>query len=132
MKLIPIKGAEHIKRGANERWHTGNISKTPSRGFNPVEQGVTRKLEADLEAALEKVFKRHAQKFLKQFRKLVAAYKTHNHKIEIVASMGYCIVTVNGALLQDKPQRGMYVLLAEIEQAMNWEWGAYLDGERLN
>jgi hypothetical protein len=133
VRLIPIKGAEHVKRGANNKWHTGNISGQQSRGYNAIEAGgVTIKLEHKLDEAVERLHELHSKRFLKYYRKLIAGYKTHNHVIEISANMGDSTIKVNGNLLQDYYSRGMFTLLYEIEQTMNWEWSAYLDGEKLN
>ena len=133
MKPKPIPGAENAPRGAVNKWHVGNISGQASRGFNAIEMaGVTDTYESLLEDAIEDVRKHYSTKFLKYFRELVAQYKTHNHEIVFQCGMGLCSILINNTLLQYFPSRGIFALLYEIEQTMDWGWGSYLDGEKLN
>lgn len=104
-----------------------------SRRFNPVEASrALRSLDDKMDSALEKVRERYAQRYLRALRKLLEPYNTSRHEITIIAAMGAGMVCVDGDNVDHKQDRGLYVLLKEIDQALSWDWCAYLDGEHLN
>ena len=128
-----------IKRGAvpdcesTPGYPLSNGARTSSRRHNPVEASKTfQKLEEQQEDAIERVLERSAKRFLKYFRKLVTSHNYSRHVITISAGMGMCTVQVDGDWVDNKPNRGAYLLLQEIDQAMNYDYAHYLDGERLN
>lgn len=108
-------------------------ARTYSRRHNPVEASKAfQKLESQQEDAIERVHERSAKRFLKYFRKLLKRHNYSRHVITVSASMGMCTVDVDGEWVRNKPPYGAYLLLQEIDQAMNYDYAHYLDGERLN
>lgn len=128
-----------IKRGAvpdtelTQGYTLNSGARTYSRRLNPVEaEKVFKKLGDGMEDSIELVRARFAKKFLKYFRKLVKRHNYSRHVITISAAMGLPTVAVDGVWVDNKPHRGAYLLLQEVDQALDWDWAAYLDGERLN
>jgi hypothetical protein len=133
----PLPGVpDYVKRGARHDWHTGNVSGDTSRSSNALESAPAfQALDDAMQAAIEGVRRQHAQTFLRELRTLLAPYNTSRHAITIDAAMGSCCLKIDARLFSEHdsgPARGVYLLLAEITQFLNWDWCAYLDGARLN
>jgi hypothetical protein len=138
MRLEPIPqvdGFDGRKRGAAADWHTGNVSGARSRSINPVEHSAAFcELDDELEAAVSAVHERMARRYLAAMRAMPAPYNTSRHVITIRAGMGACHIDVSGRTVSDweGPGRGLYVLLEEMAQALQWHWAGHLNGECLN
>jgi hypothetical protein len=126
-----------MKRGPTE-YRVGGMNGGLSRAFNPVEADPKfAKLRDIREDLVRKVDLRIAQKYLAYYRKRLKPFNTKRHVITIAAAMGATSLRVNGkeVIYPDRydfrPGELTY-LLAELDQALTWEWACYLDGERIN
>lgn len=102
--LVPIKGAEQIKRGAvsENEMHFGNISGIGSRRYNPVEASPElKKIYQNVEHEINKVNEKGAKKVLEFYRSLLKPYKTHNHEIKISAAKDVSHVKLRSDLAAD-------------------------------
>ncbi|MCQ4311730.1 hypothetical protein NAV33_07450 [Pseudomonas stutzeri] len=143
MKLLPIPqhdGVERPRGAVDDREVVfGSYSGTGSRRFNPVEYAAqTVALEEELEAAIEAAREATAAKFLAFYRELLKPYRISTHRVVVCAGMGMSTIDVTNLrtgktegveFLPSHWDRGVYALLREISQALNWDWAAYLDGE---
>lgn len=143
MVLLPIPqhdGSER-KRGAvgDGEMVFSPYSRTGSRRFNPVEYAARSvALENELEAAIESVREIAAAKFLAFYRELLAPHRIANHRVVIRAAMGLATVDVTSLRTGETESvefqpcdRGVYTLLREIDQALNYDWAWHLDGALL-
>lgn len=110
-----------------------------SRRFNPVEYAaVTVRLEQELEDAIEAANEAASVKFLAFYRELLRPYQVTQHRVWVSAGMGMATVSVtdlrSGETVTPEHEgmnRGLFLLICEISQALNWPWAAYLDGKTL-
>lgn len=92
---------------------------------------IQESLSDDIAAAEKKA----AFRFLEYFRKLVKQYNYSRHKITLLCGMGACCVLVDGELLESRSHwktNAALKLLWDIEEFLDWDWGAWLDGQSLN
>lgn len=138
LALDPIPqrdGFEQRQRGAMTNWHIGNVSGARSRSGNQVEYSEAfSKLDDSMHEAIAAVHEEFAKRYLSALRSMLAPYNTSRHVITIRAGMGASHIDVSGRMISDweGPRRGLYLLLSEMAQALEWDWANYLDGERLN
>lgn len=95
-----------------------------------------------MHADIEKLYNKHAQKFLKLFREELANYDLKRHKITILAGNGSCSLMVNDGHLHElahiaeyrknKTYYSVLEILLAIENNLNWDWCSHLNGETLN
>lgn len=107
-----------------------------SRALNRTEREArVQEIEDEHDAAITKVNKATAQKYLTFLRDMLAPFQTHNHVIWISAGMGSVSVRIGTAFASDY-QRTSPVIdrLMEIDQFIEggWDWAQYLAGEQLN
>jgi len=143
MALLPITqhdGVERLRGAVDDREVVFSpYSGHGSRRFNPVEYAARSvELENELEAAIESAREAAAAKFLAFYRTLLAPHCIANHRIVISAAMGLATVDVinlrtgETESVESQPcDRGVYTLLREIDQALNYDWAWHLDGSLL-
>jgi hypothetical protein len=142
LKPIPQHDGVERKRGSiDDLDRTYSVySNSFSRAFNPVEYAaVTVQLEEELETAIENAREATSEKFLAFYRELLKHHCFKNHRVWISAAMGMASVRVTnlrtGVAVTPEHEswgnRGVYTLICEISQALNWDWAAYLDNKTL-
>lgn len=92
-------------------------------------------LREQAEDEIERVYKRHSVYVLYELRRAVSKYNTSRHKITLLCAMGSCSIMVDDRHLHDWPTHvpsKILALLQEIEDNLDWNVGAYLDGKQLN
>jgi hypothetical protein len=106
-----------------------------SRRFNPVEYAAeTCRITDAMETRVAEVHEQAGGEFLAFFRELLKDHRTTNHRVYISAGMGCASVYVRHLRSGEQypvsdivGARGVFVLLQEIDQALDWEWAGYLD-----
>lgn len=144
LKPIPQHDGEDRERGRvpSLEGTSSPYSHGWSRRFNPVEySAVAVAIEQELEEKTELLRKEASEKFLAFFRGLVEPYDFTNHRVWISAGMGVASVYVTDLrsgeessveYMPDSCARGVYLLLQEISQSLDWDWAGYLDRKILS
>lgn len=141
LKPIPQHDGAERERGAvpDSAIHYGNMGGYGSRPFNPVEYAAeTCRINAAMETRIADAQEQAGNEFLAFFRGLLQGHTVTNHQVYISAGMGASSVYVRNlrtgkedAVDDVVAPIGVYVLLQEIDQALDWDWAGYLNGKVL-
>lgn len=143
MALQPIPQHDGVERerGAvpDSAMYYGNMGGGGSRRFNPVEYAAeTQRIIDAMETRVAQAHEAAGVEFLVFFRGLLKAHTFTNHQVYISAGMGCASVYVRDLRTDDKypvsdlvGARGVYQLLQEIDQALDWDWAGYLNDKVL-
>lgn len=101
-----------------------------------------KRADSEVEATIEGVYMRQAERMLSLFRDLVAEHDTSRHEIKLLAGMGVAGVWVDGVtwcefgrtmpLYSWRPSMPVVAVISWIDDNLDWNWAAYLDGAVLN
>ncbi|WP_454727858.1 MULTISPECIES: hypothetical protein [Cupriavidus] len=73
-----------------------------------------------------------AARYLRTLQQFLQPYNTRRHAITVAAGEGRCGLRVDGVPVADKPARGLYRLLQDMDAALLWQRCLALDDAQLN
>lgn len=101
--------------------------------YEPKFRALIDAYDAEIENAEYRISLKHSKRFLAYYRKKVAKFKLHNHKLQLECAMGSCCVRLSGEVYYGTGRTPEFDdLITSIHQSMNWDWAYLLDGELLN
>lgn len=94
---------------------------------------LARELDADECAAVEKIRRCYAKRYLVEFRAMLQPFNLSRHNVTISSGMGSACLCINGRVWDDNTgsMAGVVCELRAINANLSYEWADYVHGKSL-